>query len=100
MTTETIEKTEQSTNLEVPKMYKVLIHNDDRTTMDFVIAVLTEIFHRTPEEATEIMLAVHHEDQGVAGAPYTREIAEEKVHETITAARRAGYPLVATFEPV
>jgi ATP-dependent Clp protease adaptor protein ClpS len=100
MSTETnvIEKIEQNIQLKEPKMYKVLLHNDNTTTMDFVIMVLTQIFHKTVQEAVEVTLAIHHKGQGIAGAPYTAEVAEEKTHETLAYARANGYPLTATFE--
>lgn len=98
MTTETIESTDTSVKVEPPKFYKVLLHNDDSTSMDFVIAVLVKIFHREVEDAVKIMLAIHNEGEGIAGAPYTREIAEEKAEETKLYARANGYPLVASFE--
>jgi ATP-dependent Clp protease adaptor protein ClpS len=95
---EVIEKVEETIRVQIPKMYKVLLHNDDTTTMDFVVAVLTQIFHRTAEEAIEITVHIHHNGQGIAGSPYTREIAEEKTLETVSYARANGFPLVATFE--
>jgi len=100
MSTETnvIEKVEERFELKQPKMYKVLLHNDNTTTMDFVIMVLTQIFHKNVPEAIEITLAIHHQGQGIAGSPYTAEVAEEKTHETIQYARANGYPLTATFE--
>lgn len=95
---EVIEKIEETIKVQIPKMYKVLLHNDDRTTMDFVIMVLTRVFHRTVEEAIQITMHIHHNGQGIAGSPYTREIAEEKTLETISLARANGFPLVASFE--
>lgn len=96
--TETIEKQETSTTVQLPKLYKVILHNDDTTSMDFVISVLTTIFHRTFDESIELTFAIHITGQGIAGAPYTREIAEEKTTETVSFARANGFPLVATFE--
>lgn len=98
MTTETIEQTNQKTSLQPPKFYKVMLHNDDTTTMDFVIAVLVKIFHRKMEEAYEVTMNIHENGEGIAGSPYTREIAEEKSAETVKFARANGYPLVATYE--
>jgi ATP-dependent Clp protease adaptor protein ClpS len=96
--TQVIERIEEKIEVQPPKMYKVLLHNDDTTTMDFVILVLTQIFHRTVEEAIQVTMFIHHNGQGIAGSPYTREIAEEKTLETISFARANGFPLVATFE--
>jgi ATP-dependent Clp protease adaptor protein ClpS len=100
MSTETnvIEKVEQNFELKQPKMYKVLLHNDNTTTMDFVMMVLMSIFHKTAQEAIEITLSIHHNGQGIAGSPYTAEVAEEKTIETVSLARANGYPLTATFE--
>lgn len=81
-----------------PRQYRVLLHNDDYTTREFVIQVLEEIFHRTHTEATQLMLHVHMKGLGVAGV-YTREIAETKVEQTTQAARNAGMPLLCTMEP-
>lgn len=100
MTTEieVIEKIDETIKVQIPKLYKVLLHNDDKTTFDFVILVLTQIFHRTPEEAVDITHAIHVTQVGIAGSPYTREIAEEKTLETISFSRANGFPLTPTFE--
>lgn len=95
---EVIEKIDETIKVQIPKMYKVILHNDDTTTMDFVILVLTQIFHRTVEEAIEVTIYIHHNGQGIAGSPYTHEVAEEKTLETISFARANGFPLTATFE--
>jgi len=95
---EVIEKIDETIKVVIPKMYKVLLHNDDKTTFDFVISVLTRIFHKTAEEALEITKAIHVTGQGIAGAPYTREVAEEKTLETISFSRANNFPLTPTFE--
>jgi ATP-dependent Clp protease adaptor protein ClpS len=95
---EVIEKIDETIKVQIPKFYKVLLHNDDTTTFDFVIAVLTRIFHKTTEEAIVVTQAIHEVGQGVAGAPYSREIAEEKTLETINFARANNFPLTPTFE--
>jgi len=84
--------------LEKPRMFRVLLHNDDYTTMEFVVQVLMEVFHKTMPEATRVMLAVHRSGRGVAGI-YTREVAETKADLAIDRARAAGFPLLATTEP-
>lgn len=81
-----------------PRLYKVLFHNDDYTTMEFVIEALMTFFDKTRTDATRVMLLVHHTGQGVAGA-YTRDIAETKVQQTSELARTQGHPLKLTMEP-
>ncbi|HEU0055028.1 MAG TPA: ATP-dependent Clp protease adaptor ClpS [Longimicrobium sp.] len=81
-----------------PPMYRVLLHNDDYTSMDFVIDVLVRYFEKTATEATRIMLLVHHAGVGVAGI-YTRDEAETRVERVVTAAKAEGYPLLLTTEP-
>ncbi len=85
--------------LEEPPLYKVLLHNDDYTTMEFVVEILEEIFHKTPAEATAIMLNVHNKGVGVCGV-YPAEIAETKIDQVHNRARKAGFPLLATMELV
>ncbi len=97
---EVIEKIDETIKVQIPKMYKVLLHNDDKTTFDFVIAVLMRIFHKTSEQALEITTAIHVTGQGVAGAPYTHEVAQEKTLETISFSRANNFPLTPTFEEI
>ena len=80
-----------------PRRFKVLLHNDDYTTTEFVVQVLMRHFRKNHAEATHIMLQVHHSGIGVAGV-YTREVAETKVAEVITEARSEGMPLLVTAE--
>ena len=95
---EVIEKIDEAIEVQEPKMHKVILHNDDKTTFDFVIAVLIDIFHKTIDEAIEITKVIHVTGQGIAGAPYTREIAEEKTLETVSFSRVNNFPLTPTFE--
>ena len=97
---EVIEKIDETIKVQIPKFYKVLLHNDDTTTFDFVILILTQIFHRTMEDAIELTKTIHVTGQGVAGAPYTHEVAEEKTMETIGFSRANGFPLIATYEEI
>jgi ATP-dependent Clp protease adaptor protein ClpS len=89
--------TESETRLEKPPLYKVVLHNDDFTTMDFVVYVLRTIFHRNDAEAFTIMLKVHTEGIGVAGV-YTYEIATMKAEKALSVARAHEYPLLCTVE--
>lgn len=81
-----------------PPLYKVLLHNDDYTTREFVVMILQQIFHHSEQEATRIMMHVHNNGVGVAGV-YPYEIAETKVAKTLAIARRFEYPLQASVEP-
>lgn len=81
-----------------PRLYKVLLHNDDYTTMEFVVKILSEVFHRSESEAVEIMLHVHRKGVGVAGV-YPREVAETRVAKVARLAKDAEYPLLCTMEP-
>lgn len=87
-----------STRLKPPQMYKVLLHNDDYTSMEFVVAVLQTVFHHNESAATRIMLHIHQNGVGVAGV-FTAEIAETKVHRVTELAREAEFPLLCTMEP-
>lgn len=78
--------------LQKPPMFKVLLLNDDYTTMDFVIMILEDLFYKTSEEAERIMLQIHHEGHGVCGV-FTREIAETKVQQVVEASKENGHPL-------
>ena len=88
---------ETETKLEKPKLFKVLLHNDDFTTMDFVVFVLQYVFARTEAEAFTIMLKVHNEGVGLAGV-YPYEIATMKSGKAINLARSREYPLLCTVE--
>jgi len=83
--------------LKHPKKYKVFILNDDYTSMDFVVEVLVSIFHKTHQEAENIMLSVHKNGKGLCGV-YIHEIAETKVMQVIKKAKDNGFPLKATME--
>ena len=84
--------------VERPKRYKVLLHNDDYTPMEFVVWVLQAVFKHGPAAATRLMLTVHRSGVGVAGV-YAKEIAETRVQLTLAAARERGHPLLCTMEP-
>jgi ATP-dependent Clp protease adaptor protein ClpS len=81
-----------------PRRYKVIFHNDDYTTMEFVVDVLKRYFHKTDTEAMHIMLTVHKSGAAVAGV-FTRDVAETKKAEVTDYARENGMPLLLTTEP-
>jgi ATP-dependent Clp protease adaptor protein ClpS len=80
-----------------PPMYKVLLHNDDYTTMEFVVEILMLVFNKTPEEAVRIMLNVHQKGVGICGV-YTFEVSETKVNTVHSLARENGFPLKCSME--
>jgi len=81
-----------------PKKYKVLLLNDDYTSMEFVVFILRRVFHHSQAAATRVMLHVHNTGVGVAGI-YTREVAETRVAQVHQMASEAGHPLQCTMEP-
>jgi ATP-dependent Clp protease adaptor protein ClpS len=89
--------TEPKARVDKPRLYKVLLHNDNYTTMDFVVRVLRTVFHKSAVTAVQIMLAVHRQGVGVAGV-YTYEIAEDKVAKVTEGARARQFPLLCTLE--
>ena len=84
-------------DLDEPPLYKVLLHNDDYTSMEFVVAILEQIFQKNNEEATRIMLNVHEQGVGVAGI-YTKDICETKIAVVHDLARRNEFPLRCSIE--
>ena len=93
---EVLDRTKQQTKK--PELFKVLLINDDYTTMDFVVEVLETIFHKQPAEAFRIMMMVHTQGKGLCGV-YTFEVAETKVDAVVECARGHGFPLRAAMEP-
>ena len=91
-------RTRTNVDLREPRRYKVLIHNDDFTTMDFVVQVLREVFYLSDENAQALMLQVHHSDRAVVGI-YTYDIAVSKAQKATNMARENGFPLRLTVEP-
>jgi len=89
--------TEQETKLEKPKLFKVLLHNDDFTTMEFVVFVLQYVFNRSDADAITIMLKVHKEGIGIAGI-YPYEVAKTKSEKTMNLAKAREFPLLCTVE--
>jgi ATP-dependent Clp protease adaptor protein ClpS len=84
--------------VELPKKYKVLLHNDDYTTMEFVIFILQSVFHKSLDEAEKIMMEVHKTGVGLCGV-YTFEIAETKSKKVEILARENAHPLMCSIEP-
>lgn len=89
---------EEQQKTEKPRRYKVLLHNDDYTTMDFVVMVLEDVFSRPRDEAVRIMLNVHRNGIGVAGV-YTKAVAETKIRTVHDLAQGQGFPLRCSMEP-
>jgi ATP-dependent Clp protease adaptor protein ClpS len=94
----TATETAAERKLQKPRMYKVLLHNDDYTTREFVVAVLMSVFYRSESEALAIMLHVHNNGVGVAGV-YPHDIARTKIQKTEALAREHEYPLRLSMEP-
>ena len=90
-------KLSEQDSLQEPPLYKVLLHNDDYTTMDFVIMILQTVFLKSIDEATRIMLNVHHQGIGIAGV-FTREIGETKVAIVHRLAKKNQFPLKCSLE--
>jgi ATP-dependent Clp protease adaptor protein ClpS len=88
---------ESETKLEKPKLFRVLLHNDDYTTMEFVVFILQAVFHRSDAEAVVIMLKVHNEGVGTAGV-YTYEVAKMKAEKAMNIAQAREFPLLCTVE--
>ena len=93
---ETIETTDRE-SLQEPPLYKVLLHNDDYTTMDFVVMILRTVFQKDLDEATRIMLNVHHQGIGIAGV-FTLEVGETKVATVHYMAQKNQFPLKCSLE--
>ena len=93
-----LDKDEVRQENQKPKKYKVVFHNDDYTPMELVASILVSVFHHSNTSAWEITMDIHEKDRGIAGGPYSKEVAETKTETTINIAKALGYPLLATFE--
>ena len=91
-------ETRSKSKTQKPKLYKVLLHNDDYTPMEFVVAILRTVFFKSESDAMAIMLHAHSSGYAVAGV-FTFEIAEEKVAKVLALADEAQFPLLCTLEP-
>lgn len=94
--TDVLEKTEITINL--GDSWNVVFHNDNRTSMEFVVLVLIQIFNKSQRDAFRLMLSVHNEDKAVVASYSCYDIAEEKAQQTMILAREYGYPLKVTVE--
>lgn len=94
---EVLDRPQPQTKTRRPSLYKVLLLNDDYTPMEFVVHILERYFHKNRDEATGIMLSVHHEGVGVCGV-YTYEVAETKVLQVMESARQHQHPLQCVME--
>lgn len=92
---EVLEKKREKTDQ--PRLFRVILHNDDYSTMDFVVQILESVFNKSPAEAYRIMMHVHTRGAGIAGV-YSHEVAETKVALVHECASEAGYPLRASLE--
>lgn len=92
-------ETAQDTDVREPSMYRVIMHNDHYTTMQFVIEVIMTVFHKSEEEASRLMLQIHNAGSAVCGV-YIFDIAQTKVNHVHKLAKRAGFPLKCTLEEV
>jgi ATP-dependent Clp protease adaptor protein ClpS len=90
---------QQKPRLQEPKLFRVVLHNDHYTTMDFVVKVIVSVFHKPAAEATRIMLDVHKKGAGVVGV-YTWDVASTRVSQVHEMARKSEYPLRASCEEV
>ena len=91
------EELEFALELEEPQMFKVLLHNDDYTSMDFVVEILTGVFHKTHAQAEQIMLQIHEKGKAICGV-YSFEIAQTKAQQVKQKAKQNEFPLLATIE--
>lgn len=91
------EEVDFALELKKPQMYRVLLHNDDYTSMDFVVDILVGIFHKSHQQAEQIMLQIHEKGKAIVGV-YTHEIALTKVQQVKQKAKQHEFPLLATIE--
>lgn len=92
-------ETKEKVEVKKPSQFQVIMHNDDYTTMDFVVQVLVSVFKKSITDATNVMLDVHQKGAGVCGT-YTKEIAETKVALVHSMAKNAGFPLRCSLQKV
>ena len=93
-----LNRTKDENKVQKPSKYQVVFHNDDYTPFQFVVIVLMTHFRKSAEQAWSIAQHIHEKGKGIAGGPYSKEIAETKAKQVINIAREAGFPLLATVE--
>lgn len=98
--TDLLDKEKAKNKVKPPSKYQVVLYNDDFTPMDLVAAILVKIFRKSQDSAWAITLDVHEKGRGIAGGPYSKEIAEMKASQATNLARALGYPLLAKEEKV
>ena len=91
------EQVKEEIEIKEPNLWRVIFHNDNKTTMEFVIFLLLHIFHKTEEQATAITMEVHEKNAAIVGV-YTHELAENKMNVCINTARQEGFPLNVSIE--
>ena len=93
-----LDRNKNENKVQPPSKYQVVYHNDDYTPMDLVTISLCHFFHHSAESAVNIMVSVHEKGKGIAGGPYSKEIADTKVENVVQFFRGQGFPLKATSE--
>jgi ATP-dependent Clp protease adaptor protein ClpS len=95
-----LDREKEKKKVSPPSKYQVVFYNDDYTTMELVVIILMDVFRHSTEKSYQIMMNVHEKGRGIAGGPYSREIAETKAEKCIQIARALGFPLLAVAEKV
>ena len=95
-----IDREKKKNKIKPPKKYQVVYYNDDYTPMDLVTISLCHFFHHPTEAAIKIMMNIHEKGKGIAGGPYSKEIADTKTSNVIQFFKSQGYPLLAKPEPI
>ncbi len=98
--TDLLDKEKEKQKVKPPSKYQVVLYNDDFTPMDLVAVLLSKVFHHSLTSAWKITMDIHEKGRGIAGGPYSREIAETKSQKVIDTARVMGFPLLAVAEKI
>lgn len=98
--TDLLDREKEKQKVKPPSKYQVVFYNDNFTTMELVVIILMDVFRHNVEKAYQIMMNVHEKGRGIAGGPYSKEIAETKAEKCIQIARALGFPLLAVAEKV